>query len=78
MPSAAVVELGNQQCCYLLEGDKSIKTPIQAGLADGKWIEVSNKLVQGEWQPFTGTEQVILGDLSQLVDGEPVEVVKNK
>ena len=74
VPTAAIEELGNESCCFVLVGDKSVKTPVQPGMSDGKWTEVANKRVDGNWQPMDGTEKVILGDLSQLVDGGRVDL----
>jgi RND family efflux transporter MFP subunit len=74
VPLAAIVEMGNQNCCYMLENGKAIKTPVQAGTNDGKWIEVSRKLVLGRWRQFTGDEQIILGDLAEITDGQAVEI----
>lgn len=38
-------------------------------------VELSSRLASKEvWLPFDGSENVILGDLSELIDGEPVEV----
>ena len=50
-----------------------MQTPVQTGINDGKWMEVAKKRVKGEWVAFTGDEEVILGDLSELTDGQPVE-----
>jgi hypothetical protein len=30
------------------------------------------------WMPFDGSEQIIVGDLENLTDGEPVRVEKEK
>jgi HlyD family secretion protein len=78
VPLAAIIELGNQNCCYLLENGKAVKVPVQGGVTDGKWIEVSKKRVDGDWLPFAGSEHVILGDLAELIDGEAVEVGTSK
>jgi HlyD family secretion protein len=74
VPAAAITVLGNQNCVYLLEDGKAVKTPVQAGISDGKWTEVAGKQVNGVWSAFTGAEQVILGDLSEIIDGEEVQV----
>ena len=47
--------------------------------SDGHWIEVANYQPAGadgaeQWEPIQGKEQMILGDLSLLTDGAPVEV----
>ena len=54
LPLAAVVEIGNQNCCYLYEDGKAVQTPVQTGINDGKWVEVVKKRVKGEWTDFTG------------------------
>jgi HlyD family secretion protein len=74
VPRATVTQLGNQNCCYLLDDGKAWKTPVQAGVSDGKWIEVVKKLTHGEWLPFTGKEEIIVGDLAEISDGEEVSV----
>lgn len=75
LPVAAVVELGNHHVCYLLENGKAAKTPIQTGASDGSWTEVSKKQVNGAWADFTGEEEVIVGDLTELSDGQAVRIV---
>jgi multidrug efflux pump subunit AcrA (membrane-fusion protein) len=44
------------------------------GLADGRVPSEAD----GGWAPFTGSEQVILGDLSILSDGGPVQIASPK
>jgi hypothetical protein len=44
------------------------------GIDDGKWVEVAKKRVAGKWMSFTGTEEVILGDLTEIKNGQPVRV----
>ncbi len=50
-----------------------------------QWIEITNHRIPGTqaaptgdlpWTPIDGTEQVILGDLSILADGNPVNVAR--
>lgn len=78
LPLAAIVEIGNQNCCYFYVDGKAVQTPVQTGLHDDKWIAVFNKKVNDDWVPFTGTEQVILGDLGELSDGQPVKIATSK
>ncbi len=73
VPLAAVVELGNEHYVYLLENGKAVKTAVQAGVHDAVWIEVAKKRVGDQWLPLAGNEQVLVGNLSQLVDGQKVE-----
>jgi RND family efflux transporter MFP subunit len=78
VPLAAVIASGNENCCFLLEDGRAVKTPVQAGINDGRWIEVSKQRVNGTWTSLTGDEQVVLGDLAALTDGEAVEVESGK
>jgi len=80
LPVAAVTQVGNQTCCYLVVDGKAVRTPVQTGVSDGSWVEVTGKLVrsagssEGAWVPFDGTEAVVDGDLSEISDGELVTV----
>ena len=80
LPVSAVTQIGNQTYCYLAVDGKAVRTPVQTGVSDGSWVEVTGKLVQssdsseGAWVAFDGTEAVIDSDLSELSDGAPVTV----
>jgi hypothetical protein len=80
LPVSAVTQVGNQTYCYLAVGGKAVRTPVQTGVSDGTWVEVTGKLVrpagqsEGTWTAFDGTEEVIVGDLSEVSDGQPVTV----
>ncbi len=74
LPLAAIIEIGNQNCCYLCDNGKAVQTPVQVGIDDGTWVEVAKKRAGGEWTPFTGAEEVILGDLTEIKDGQRVQV----
>ena len=81
LPLAALTYSGEKTYCWTHENGQAVRTEIQTGVSDGEWIEVTNRQrpagrPTGEepWVPIDGTEQVILGDLSLLADGEPVEV----
>jgi multidrug efflux pump subunit AcrA (membrane-fusion protein) len=82
LPVSTVKEIGNQTCCYLVVGGKAVRTPVQAGLSDGSWVEVTAKLVrspgsaEGTWEAFDGSEAVVDGDLSEVSDGVLVTVVQ--
>jgi HlyD family secretion protein len=78
VPQAAVIEIGNDNVVYLYEDGKAHRTPVQIGINDGKLIEVFRKKVKQKWEPFTGDEEVILGDLPELRDGEKVRVTHEK
>jgi hypothetical protein len=80
LPVAAVTQIGNQTYCYLALDGKAVRTPVQTGVSDGSWVEVTGKLVrsagssEGVWTAFDGTEAVVTGDLSEISDGQPVTV----
>ena len=70
----ALMESGNQTYCYLLRGGKAVKTSVQAGVSDGSWTEVDRMKIDNVWRKVAGDEQVIVADLSELTDGEAVQV----
>lgn len=74
IPTSAVVEIGNTICCYIDEQGKAMRTPLQTGVSDGRWIEVVKKQVNGEWVDFSGNEPIIEGDLAELADGAAVRI----
>ncbi len=74
LPQDAVIEIGNQNTIYLHENGKAMRTPVQIGISDGKYIEVFRKKIKDKWEPFTGEEEVIRGDLPELRDGEKVRI----
>lgn len=78
LPAAALAYDGSRTFCWLYEGEKAVRAEIETGVSDGNWVEVTDRrpgteMSEGDgWVPFDGTEQVILGDLSELVDGGAV------
>jgi len=60
LPVSTVTQVGNQAYCYLVEDGKAVRTPVQTGVSDGSWVEVTGKLVRSAsagrrkgpgWQP---------------------------
>jgi hypothetical protein len=45
LPAGALAVLGHETFCYLLEGGKAVKTPVQRGMRDGTWVEVLKKKI---------------------------------
>jgi multidrug efflux pump subunit AcrA (membrane-fusion protein) len=79
VPAAALTDLGNNKYCYVLENGKAVRTQIQVGVSDGEWTEVIRKKTTdkaGAWVPLTGKERVVLADLTELADGQAVEVAE--
>ncbi len=84
IPCSAIVQIGNRMCCYLLSDGKAVRTQLQSGISDGAWIEVAKRRTyptageSGTWEDFTGSEQVIAGDLSEIADGKHVSIESPK
>ncbi len=85
LPLDALTYSGDQTFCWLYEGGKAVKAELETGVSDDEWVEVTNRRppVNPEaprdsvpWTPIDGAEQVILGDLSALTEGAPVEVAR--
>ncbi len=74
LPQNALIVPGNQTYCFLLRGTKAVKTPVQAGISDGTWVEVDQMKIDDRWKKVTGNEDVIMADLSELTDGQTVKV----
>jgi HlyD family secretion protein len=72
IPLQSTFELGNQMYCYVHEDGKAVKLPVRLGIDDGDWVEVIQKRSGDTWVPCSGKEQVLVGELSQLSDGEAV------
>ena len=78
LPVRAVPEIGNQTLCYVVENGLARRVPVQTGLSDGTWVEVLKKQVDARWVDFTGIEEVITSDLSELTDGQAVNVARGE
>ena len=74
----ALVVSGNETYCYLLQDGKAVKTPVVRGLRDGAWVEVTKMKIGDQWVKVTGSEDVILGDLDELTDGQTVKSVQKQ
>ena len=82
LPESALFYSGDQANYWAHENGHAVRTEVQTGVSDGEWIEVTNRRPAGDaeapgdaarWTPIDGSEKVILGDLSLLTDGAPVE-----
>jgi HlyD family secretion protein len=86
LPVAALTYSGEKTFCWTYKDGRAVRTEVRTGISDGDWIEVTNLQrptttgagIEEEWAPVTGKEQVILGDLSILADGGPVEVTTGR
>ena len=80
LPEEAVTYVEDKAYIWTHEGGRAVRTEIRTGVSDGEWIEVTNRQVPAtdkggeQWVPFDGKEQVLMGDLSLLADGVPVQI----
>ncbi|MHB1562065.1 MAG: efflux RND transporter periplasmic adaptor subunit [Isosphaeraceae bacterium] len=79
VPVEALTSAGDRTYFWLYRDGRAVRTEVRRGVADGRWIEVTDRRRPEEgssakWHPVDGTEQVILGDLSILADGDSVRI----
>jgi RND family efflux transporter MFP subunit len=76
LETAAVTKQGNATVCFLIEGDKAVRTPVQIGRSDGQYVEVFKRQKAGSpgvWENFIGDEKVA-ARASGLTDGQQVQL----
>ncbi len=83
VPVEALTSAGDRTYFWLYRDGKAVRTEVRKGVADGRWIEVTDRRrpeggPSAAWQPVDGTEQVILGDLSILADGDAVKIAPER
>ena len=80
LPVSALTYSGEKTFCWTYKDGHAERAEVRTGVSDGDWIEVTNlqhptkSHLDDPWSPVDGSEKVILGDLSILADGSPVEV----
>jgi multidrug efflux pump subunit AcrA (membrane-fusion protein) len=78
IPAGCVLPADETHYVYLVEGGKAVKYRVQLGRSDPGTVQVLGRrkatATTGAWQRFTGTEQVIVGNLGALSDGTEVKV----
>jgi hypothetical protein len=80
LPVSALTHSGEKTYCWMYKDGHAVRAEIQTGVSNGEWIEVTNlqrpapSEVEPPWAPINGSEKVILGDLSILADGTPVQL----
>lgn len=77
VPAAAIVTSGDQQVCFVLEHGKARRINVQLGLRSGNLVELLRKQTHADgetrWEPFTGEEEILIGNLGSLSDGQAVQ-----
>ena len=74
-----VLQVGEKSFCWIYDDGHSKRIEVETGVSDGEWIEVTNRRAaaakaEEPWTPFDGTEKMILGNLSILTEGGPVQI----
>ena len=86
VPVAATAHTGDKTFCWMYQDGKAKRTEVRTGVTDGEYIELTSlndspdlmdSKVDRPWNPVNGSEQVIIGDLSVLTEGGPVEIHKS-
>ena len=81
IPKSAIVHGGGKSFLWRYEDRRARRTEVQTGVSDGNWIEVTNHRLdlnsndEETWEPFNGSEQVLVGSkLTLLTEGARVRV----
>ncbi len=74
LPADALTYSDDKAFYWSYENGHAVRTEVQVGVSDGDWVEVTNRYApskSGEeaWTLIDGSEQVILGNTSELSDG---------
>ncbi len=86
VPVSATTHTGDKTYCWMYDDGHARQAEIRTGVTDGEYIEVTSlnmakdlkdSKVDQPWVGFVGSEQVIVGDLTILTDGGPVEINKS-
>jgi multidrug efflux pump subunit AcrA (membrane-fusion protein) len=85
LPTDAVFTDGEKDYCFVIENGKAMKTPIKTGVRTNKVVQVLSKQARstksgepGEWQDFTGKEEVVAANPESLTDGQTAMVASTK
>jgi HlyD family secretion protein len=76
LPTSAVVKQGDATVCFLIDGDKVVRTPVQLGRSDGQFVQVLKRQkpgASGEWEELTKND-LFAGRAAGLTDGQVVQL----
>jgi hypothetical protein len=74
LPISAILKQDDAMVCFLIEGDRAIRTQLQLGRSDRQLVQVLKRKEQGttdDWEDFNGSESVA-GRAAGLTDGQNV------
>ena len=76
LPVSAVIKQGDAFVCFLVEGGKAMRTPVQVGRSDAQNVEVLKRQKSASpplWTEFTGDEVVVARALG-VTDGQLITI----
>jgi RND family efflux transporter MFP subunit len=77
LPSGCILAADETHYAFLVENGKAVKYRVQLGRSEPGSVQVLGRrkasATAGPWEPFTGTEQVVVGNLGALADGTDVK-----
>ncbi|HEY7427153.1 MAG TPA: efflux RND transporter periplasmic adaptor subunit [Gemmataceae bacterium] len=77
LPAEALLRQDDTFYCWEYRDGKAVQTLVRPGLRMKDRVEVLKKRLpgpSGRWQDFTGSEQVLLGGIAALADGQEVSL----
>jgi multidrug efflux pump subunit AcrA (membrane-fusion protein) len=80
LPQSVLVKSAEKTFFWTYKDGHAVQTEVKTGVSDGEWTEITSRQLppkstgEDPWTPIDGSEQVILGDLSILVEGAPVRL----
>jgi HlyD family secretion protein len=79
LPVDAILIEGTQSYCYVMEDGKAKRVNVQVGVQNDRWVQLLLKQKpstkegeESEWVKFTGTERVIISNITSIREGQPV------
>jgi RND family efflux transporter MFP subunit len=78
LPSGCILAADETHYAFLVENGKAVKYRVQLGRTEPGSVQVLGRrrasATAGPWEPFSGSEQVVVGNLGALSDGTDVKV----
>jgi len=74
IPTSTIARRGDFNVAYILKDGIAVETNLMLGASDGIWQEVLNVQTGDSWNKLKGDEQIIQGDLDELVNGSKVKI----
>jgi HlyD family secretion protein len=84
IPVSALVHVGDKTYYWRYDKGRAVKVEVQTGVSDDEWIEITNcqlaskSVREVSWASIDGSEQVILGNLATLAEGDAVQIAPAK